>query len=116
PWSGAFSYYYNQALGAVLKYCKESSTTPFEDLKESTKEIILHGSGEVAIPMEIEDKKHSYRSKKPFEGVLPSLERRYRESDSPRRREEMSKYQMSHQCEACQGNRLKPEALAVQIA
>src|SRR5581483_2196233 len=57
-----------------------------------------------------------YKTTKPFEGVIPNLERRWKETESQWRREDLSRFQAAQPCEVCQGRRLKPEALAVKIA
>ncbi len=66
--------------------------------------------------MEYDDGLRSYRTKKPFEGVIPNLQRRMRETDSSWIREELGKYQADHPCDSCGGKRLKPESLAVKVA
>lgn len=115
PWSGGFFPYYLQALSAVASYYGDKVDTPFSKLKKKTQQAILYGSGEDLIPTVIEDESRRYKSEKPFEGVIPNLERRWRESESESRREELSKYQTFHRCTACDGHRLRPEALAVKI-
>ncbi len=115
PWAGSFASYYLQVLTAVVRFCNDDMRKSFKDLQENTRKIILYGSEGIKIPTTIRDTAHTYNNNKPFEGVIPALERRYRESDSPRRREELERYQTSHPCEICLGRRLKPEALAVKI-
>ncbi|MBY0264333.1 MAG: excinuclease ABC subunit UvrA, partial [Holosporales bacterium] len=115
PWSGGFSFYYLQVLGALAEHYHFSLRVPFNELCEKTQNIILHGSGVDVIPMEIVDDGRSYRSKKPFEGVIPFLKRRFKEKEKAGRLEEMSRYQKTRVCSGCQGFRLKPEALAVRI-
>ena len=72
--------------------------------------------GDEVITFEYDDGLRSYKTKKPFEGVIPNLERRYKETDSNWAREEIEKFQSVTDCDACGGYRLKPEALAVKIA
>ncbi len=115
PWSGGFSFYYLQVLGALAEHYHFSLRVPFNELCEKIQNIILHGSGVDVIPMEIVDDGRSYRSKKPFEGVIPFLKRRFKEKEKAGRLEEMSRYQKTRVCSGCQGFRLKPEALAVRI-
>ena len=79
-------------------------------------EVILHGSGGEKIKFVYDDNARKYEVNKTFEGVLPNLERRWRETDSAWVREELGRYQSETPCEACDGKRLKPEALAVKIA
>ena len=88
-----------------------SPSTCWKDLPEKAKETILYGSGNVCIPMYYS----SFVSDKPFEGVIPNMERRFLETDSSWVREEFSKYQSAAPCDFCGGKRLKPEALAVKI-
>ena len=78
-------------------------------------EAILNGTGEDPVTMVYSDGLRDYKTNKPFEGVIPNLERRYRETDSAWTREELSRFQSARPCEACNGHRLKPEALAVKI-
>ena len=77
--------------------------------------MILHGSGAEEIRFAYDDGLRSYEVKKPFEGVVANLERRYRETESEWSREEIQRYMTATPCEACHGFRLKPEALAVKI-
>ena len=72
---------------------------PFNDLDEDVQSIILYGSGNVPVTMEFDDGMRSYRTKKPFEGVIPNLARRYRETDSSWTREELEKYRANQPCD-----------------
>jgi len=87
----------------------------FDELPAEIQSIILHGSGKTPVVMEFDDGLRSYRTTKPFEGVIPNLARRYRETDSAWVREEMDKFRANQPCAACHGKRLKPEALAVKV-
>jgi excinuclease ABC subunit A len=118
PWakSGNTSPYYAQTLEALAKHYSVSMTTPWGDLPDNVRHIILYGSGKDAVTFVYDDGMRSYRTKKPFEGVLRNLERRYRETDSQMIRDDLSKFQSAQPCESCQGYRLRPEALAVKIA
>ncbi len=111
PWDGFRSSFHNQAITSLCDFLNISPATPWKDLPEKAKEIILYGSGNVCVPMYYS----SFVSDKPFEGVIPNMERRFLETDSSWVREEFSKYQSAAPCEFCQGKRLKPEALAVKI-
>jgi excinuclease ABC subunit A len=116
PWSKGFAPFYMQALEGVAAFYDFSMTTPWEELDRKFQEKILFGSGKDIIPITYNTKSEStWKSNKPFEGVIPSLERRLIETDSNSAREELSKYQATAPCEACEGHRLKPEALAVKI-
>ncbi|MCB1563497.1 MAG: excinuclease ABC subunit UvrA [Alphaproteobacteria bacterium] len=116
PWSRQFAPFYTQTLEAVAAYYGFSMDTPWDALGEDERTRVLYGSGTDVIPVTYESKSEStWKSKKPFEGVIPSLERRLIETDSVSVREALSKYQSSAPCTACEGHRLKPEALAVKI-
>ncbi len=115
PWSSSASRYYIQTLESLARQFGFSLDTPFGDLDDDTKSIILHGSGKMPVTMEFDDGMRSYRTTKPFEGIMPNLARRYRETDSAWVREEMEKYRANHPCDGCGGKRLKPESLAVKV-
>ena len=115
PWNTSFFFYYLQVMEAVVEYCKDDITLPFNQLKPKTQTMILYGSGAEKISVKIQDSAHTYNNNKPFEGVIPSLERRWRENENPRRRDELTKYQMEQPCDVCASYRLKPEALCVKI-
>ncbi|UCH75575.1 MAG: excinuclease ABC subunit UvrA [Rhodospirillales bacterium] len=115
PWASSSSPYFRQTLESLARHFKVSMREPFCDLPQAVREAILHGTGEAKVRMSYDDGLRSYAIEKPFEGVLPNMERRWRETDSSWVREELSKYQSVHPCEACGGYRLKPEALAVKI-
>ena len=116
PWSRSTSPYYTQTLEALGKHYKFSLNTPWKDLPAKARDAILYGSGETAIRFLYDDGLRAYETKKPFEGVLRNLERRWRETDSEWVREEISRYFTDIPCHECNGYRLKPEALAVKIA
>jgi excinuclease ABC subunit A len=115
PWSSSTSRYYIQTLESLARQFGFSLDTPFGDLDDDTKSIILHGSGKMPVTMEFDDGMRSYRTTKPFEGIMPNLARRYRETDSAWVREEMEKFRANHPCDGCGGKRLKAESLAVKI-
>jgi excinuclease ABC subunit A len=115
PWSNSSSSYYDQTLDSLAKAFKFSVNTPFRDLPKKAQNVILNGSGDKAVKMVYADDKRSYTIDRPFEGVVPNMERRFRETDSSWTREELGKYQAVSKCEVCDGARLKPEALAVKI-
>jgi excinuclease ABC subunit A len=117
PWSrtGNTSPYYEQTLEALAKHYKVSMTTPWERLPKHVQLAILYGTGDEEITFVYEDGVRRYKTAKPFEGVIGNIERRWRETDSDWVREELSRYQGAHPCEACGGYRLKPQALAVKI-
>lgn len=118
PWSrtGNTSPYYTQTLEALAKHYKVSMNTPWHDLPEEVQNAILYGSGTEPIAFTYDDGMRTYKTNKPFEGVITNIERRWKETDSSWVREELGRYQSDHPCEACNGFRLKPQALAVKIA
>src|SRR6202012_2875085 len=115
PWAKPPSPYYVQTLTALGKFYKFTLTTKWKDLPKKTQNAILHGSGDDEIKFSYEDGVRSYDTKKPFEGVITNIERRYRETESEWAREELAKYFSDVPCAACNGYRLKPEALCVKI-
>ncbi len=116
PWSRGPSPLYTQTLQSLSTHYGFSMDKPWRDLPEKAQQVILHGSGGEKIRFVYDDNARKYETTKPFEGVLPNLERRWRETDSAWVREELGRYQSETPCEACGGKRLKPEALAVKIA
>ena len=116
PWANSSSRYYIQTLESLARQFGFSLDMPFGELEEDVQSIILHGSGKVPVTMEFDDGMRSYKTTRPFEGIMPNLARRYRETDSSWVREELEKFRANHPCDACGGKRLKPEALAVRIA
>jgi excinuclease ABC subunit A len=115
PWAKSSSPYYIQTLTALGKFYKFTLDTKWKDLPKKTQNAILHGSGEDEIKFSYEDGVRSYDTKKPFEGVITNIARRYRETESEWAREELGKYFSDVPCAACNGYRLKPEALCVRI-
>ncbi len=115
PWAKASSPYYDQALKCLARHYKVRLTTPWKDLPEQVRQTILFGSGDEAIKIIYDDGENKYTTEKPFEGVIANMRRRWQETDSAWLREELSRYQTSSNCDACDGHRLKPEALAVKI-
>src|SRR6266403_179769 len=116
PWANSTSQYYAQTLDSLAKHFKISVNTAFRNLPEKVRKAVLYGSGTEPIIMEYDDGLRRYRTTKPFEGVIPNMESRFRETDSSWVREELSRYQNNSPCDVCKGRRLRPEALAVKIA
>ena len=118
PWSRTQtpSPYYLQTLDALTRHYKASMTALWKSLPEKVRKAILYGTGDEAIGFVYDDGLRRYETKKPFEGVIPNLERRWKETDSQWVREELERYQDNAPCDACGGHRLRPEALAVKIA
>ncbi len=111
PWNTGKSAFYTQTLNSLCEFLNVSPKTPWNELPEQARNVILYGSGNVCVPMVYS----RFVTDKPFEGVVPNMERRFLETDSSWVREEFSKYQSAAPCEFCHGKRLKPEALAVKI-
>jgi excinuclease ABC subunit A len=116
PWAKSSSPYYVQTLAALGKHYKFTLDTKWKDLPKKTQEAILYGSGDDEIRFAYDDGMRSYETKRPFEGVITNLERRYKETDSDWAREEIARFFTDVPCAACHGYRLKPEALCVKIA
>ena len=115
PWSKSSSLYYAQTLSSLAKHYNFSLEEKWSKLPKKIKDIILYGSDEEEIKFSYDDGYEKYSHKKTFEGVVNNLERRYLETDSDWKREEISQYQSDTKCEACNGYRLKEEALCVKI-
>ncbi len=117
PWAktGATSPYYEQTLDSLARHYKVSMKTPWEKLPKHVQLAILYGSGDEDVAFTYWDGTRNYTTEKPFEGVIGNIERRWKETDSDWVREELSRYQGAHPCEACSGYRLKPQSLAVKI-
>ncbi|HZL30839.1 MAG TPA: excinuclease ABC subunit UvrA [Pseudolabrys sp.] len=116
PWAKSSSPYYIQTLQALGKYYKFALETKWKDLPKKTQDAILYGSGEEDIKFVYDDGLRGYTTKKPFEGVITNLERRFKETESEWAREDLQKYFTDVPCAECHGARLKPEALCVKIA
>jgi excinuclease ABC subunit A len=115
PWAKSSSPYYVQTLTALGKHYRFTLDTKWKDLPKKTQEAILYGSGDTDIRFSYDDGMRAYETKRPFEGVITNLERRFRETDSDWAREEIARYFTDVPCAACNGYRLKPEALCVKI-
>ncbi len=115
PWSKSTSLYYAQTLASLAKHYKFSLIEKWKKIPKKIQEIILYGSDDEEIKFSYDDNYETYTTKKPFEGVINNLERRYLETDSEWKREEISQYQSESNCDKCKGLRLKDEALCVKI-
>ncbi len=115
PWADSSGQYYMQTLESIAKHFKVKMSTPWRDLPKKVRDTILQGSGGESIAMRYDDGIRQYQTTKPFEGVIPNLDRRWKETDSSWVREELERFQHESKCEVCGGARLKPEALAVKI-
>ncbi|MBV9508786.1 MAG: excinuclease ABC subunit UvrA, partial [Caulobacteraceae bacterium] len=115
PWARGPSPLYTQTLQALSRHYGFSMDEAWWKLPEAARKVILHGSAGQKIQFVYDDNARKYEVNKTFEGVIPNLERRWRETDSSWVREELGRYQSETPCEACAGFRLKPEALAVKV-
>lgn len=115
PWAKSTSPYYGQTLEALAKHFGFSMTKPWSELPESAQKAILFGTGTEAVRFAYNDGLRAYEVKKPFEGVITNMERRWKETESDWAREEIGRFMSETPCAACNGYRLKPEALAVKI-
>ncbi len=116
PWARSTSPYYNQTLeglGAVYGF---KLADRFNMLSDEGKNAILHGTGKREVQFQYNDGLRSYKTTKTFEGVIPNLQRRWKETESAWMREEIERFMSATPCPACNGYRLKPEALAVKVA
>ncbi|MEM6899261.1 MAG: excinuclease ABC subunit UvrA [Pseudomonadota bacterium] len=115
-WAKSASPYQTQTLQALSVHYRFDLKKAWNKLPKKIQDMVLFGTGEDEIDFVYDDGMRRYEVTKTFEGVIPNLERRFRETDSAWMREEIGKYQSSQPCPACEGKRLKPEALAVKIA
>jgi len=115
PWARSGSGYYEQLLLSLGEIYGFKLGDKWKDLSAEAKKAILYGTGDKAITLHYSDSINRFNTHKPFEGVIPNLERRWRETDSSWAREDAERFMSAHPCEACHGYRLKPEALAVKI-
>jgi len=116
PWADSSGQYYMQTLESIARHFKIKMSVAWKDLPKKVRDVILFGSGGESIAMRYDDGIRQYQTTKPFEGVIPNLDRRWKETDSSWVREELERFQHESKCETCGGARLKPEALAVKIA
>jgi len=108
--------FYFQMLQSLAAFYEFEIDAPFEDLPEKVRKILLYGSGKQAIPFSyINERGRASVREHAFEGIIPNLERRYRETDSAAVREELAKYQNNQPCPACEGTRLRREARFVKV-
>ena len=115
PWRKGKSPYFRQTIEALANHYKFDASTKWKELPAEVQRVFLYGSGEEQILFRYDENGRIYQVKRPFEGVIPNMERRYRETDSNWIREEFERYQNNRPCGACGGYRLRPEALAVKI-
>ena len=116
PWRKGKSPYFKQTIEAIAKHYEFDQNTRWKDLDASVQKVFLYGSGKEEIPFRYDEGGRVYEVTRVFEGVIPNMERRYRETDSNWIREEFERYQNNRSCGTCEGYRLRAEALAVKIA
>ncbi|MEL6990490.1 MAG: excinuclease ABC subunit UvrA, partial [Pseudomonadota bacterium] len=116
PWRKGKSPYFLQTIEAIAKHYEFDQNARWKDLPAHVKQVFLYGSGNDEIPFRYDEGGRVYQVTRSFEGVIPNMERRYRETDSSWIREEFERYQNNRRCGACDGYRLREEALAVKIA
>ncbi len=115
PWANRHSVYFQQMLDSICQHYEVDIYTPFEDLPQKVREVFLQGSGPVQIAFTFERDERRYSYTRPFEGIIPNLERRYRDTNSYQIREEIEKYMSIRSCPTCNGTRLNPISLAVTV-
>ncbi len=116
PWRKGKSPYFLQTIEAIAKHYEFDKNTPWKKLPKKVQQVFLYGSGEEELEFRYDEGGRVYQVTRVFEGVIPNMERRYRETDSNWIREEFERYQNNRPCGTCEGYRLRPEALAVKIA
>ena len=115
PWRKRNSMFYHQLLQSLASHFKFDINTPFKDLPEIAKQVILNGSGAEVVNFRYQDSSQLWKTRKPFEGVIPNLKRRYLETSSEHSREEIEAFMSNRTCESCKGARLRPESLHVKV-
>jgi excinuclease ABC subunit A len=116
PWRKGKSPYFLQTIEAIAKHYDFDKNSRWKDLDPFVQQVFLYGSGDEEIPFRYDEGGRVYSVTRTFEGVIPNMERRYRETDSNWIREEFERYQNNRSCGTCGGYRLREEALAVKIA
>ena len=115
PWRKVISGFYEQTLRSLCRHYEVNPATPWNRLDPVFQKAVLYGSGGEDVAMRYDHGKGHFKTEKPFEGVIPNLERRWKDTESAWMREDISRFQATKPCEVCHGLRLKPEALAVKI-
>ncbi len=115
-WGKSTSYWYLETIQALSKSLNFKPDTPWKDLPEKVKNVILYGSGHNKVNYNIKRSESEFKFSRSFEGVLPNLERRYKETNSEDMRIWMEKYMANSTCAVCKGQRLRPESLSVKVA
>ena len=115
PWKDRHSIYFQQMMDSLVQHYQIDIYTPFGEIPEHVQNAFLYGSGKekIGFYFDRDDRRHSYE--KPFEGIIPNLNRRYHETDSSISREEIERFMNIRPCPQCNGARLRPESLAVKV-
>ncbi|NOY84200.1 MAG: excinuclease ABC subunit UvrA [Nitrospirae bacterium] len=116
PWARRGSIFYDQVMESLSEHYKIDRLTPFKKISSKHQNALLYGSGKTLIAFTGMRNGEQITHKRPFEGVIPNLERRYKETDSSYVRQEIEIYMAKHPCPTCKGKRLKPESLAIKVA
>ncbi len=114
-WASETPGYYRSMLESVAKHYGVKIKTPFNQLPQKVQDVLLYGSGKEKIEIHFEGERITYTNKRPFEGMIPWLERRYHETESQRIRQDLERFQINMPCESCKGDRLNERALCVKI-
>ncbi|MBF9029823.1 excinuclease ABC subunit UvrA [Rhodobacterales bacterium HKCCE3408] len=114
-WPEGGTPYFKQAIAAIAKHYGFDKNARWKDLPAFAQQVLLHGSGEDEIKFRFDDGGRVYQVERSYEGVIPNIERRYKQTDSEWMREKFERYQNNRACGVCEGYRLRPEALAVKI-
>ena len=115
PWAKSKSPYFTQTIDAMSKHYGFDKKAKWKDLPEKVKDLFLHGSGGEEIAFRYDEGGRIYQVSRVFEGVIPNMERRYRETDSSIVREDLGRYRNTQACTDCKGTRLRREARHVRI-
>ncbi len=117
PWAVSASHYYDQLTQAIAERYEVELDTPWQDLPEESRDFFLYGTGPERVQVSYRNRfgrRRSYATR--FEGIVPNLERRYRETDSDFSRERIEEYMTLRPCPECEGARLRPESRAVLVS
>ncbi|MDX1645081.1 MAG: excinuclease ABC subunit UvrA, partial [Thermoanaerobaculia bacterium] len=115
PWPASSKSWRMRMIETVVTELGQSMETPWRELPEEVRRVVLFGSGDEELTFAVEGRKSKYEWQGAYEGVVPTLERRHRETDSASVRAEIEKYMAAHPCPDCDGRRLRAEALAIRI-
>ena len=115
PWANRKSIYYHQMLDALARHYKFDIYTPFKDLPSPLQQILLYGSGDEKIDFYYDDGTRRFSHQREFMGILPNLDRRFKETDSSAVRQELDHFMNTSTCPDCSGSRLRKESLFIKI-